>query len=91
MTAHCERSQALSHPGRPSLPPAASAIAATAPKDSQKPGEETDIGSNTATSPSARPRTVGVGQRRRLHNAAATTASMSTVRCAGTAKPDRSA
>ncbi len=59
----------------------------TAPNDSQKPGASTAHGSITSTANNAALSTTDAELRRPLHNATATTASMYTVRCAGTAKP----
>ncbi|MNY42101.1 hypothetical protein D3C86_1769610 [compost metagenome] len=66
---------------------AARKIAATAPKDSQKPGDITAHGSIITATPAAHASTTDAGGARPLHNASAATASMLTVRIAGTCIP----
>jgi len=81
VTAHCVRA-ATSSPARqprvrsPSRPLQAYRMAATAPKDSQKPGHSMAQGSSSTTMPSARHRTCELDAMRPHHSAAATTASM---------------
>ncbi|MNT12794.1 hypothetical protein D3C72_1477380 [compost metagenome] len=96
VTAHCVRAPAAStdrrrcqrpsveasRPGR-----AAKKITATAPKDSQKPGNITAHGSSSNAASAAHASTTEAGGARALHTAMAATQSMATVRSAGTCMP----
>ena len=62
-------------------------MAATAPKDSQNPTDSTAQGSSDTTASAASPSTRDGVVWRSAATAAATTASITSVRCAGTAKP----
>jgi hypothetical protein len=62
-------------------------MAATAPKESQKPAEVTAHGSRSSTISSAAASTTEALAGTPLHSASATTHTMYSVRCAGTAKP----
>src|SRR5450830_149775 len=96
VTAYCVRpairTSRLKFCARPSAngcnrPPAAKIITATAPNDSQKPGDSTAQGSRETTNTSASDSTVEKLLRRPVHSASATTSCIYIVRCEGTPNP----
>src|SRR5262245_24540168 len=88
--AHWMRTQSASQPARRSRPVPTYKIRATAPKDSQKPADWIAQGSMATTANRAAARNQAADVALPLINAIATTASISTVRWAGTPKPDNS-
>jgi hypothetical protein len=93
---HCSRSMERNRAPAliPRALPAIGSVAnstATATKLSQKPGCSSAHGSSARTTAQASSHTCGHGQRRPDRRKSATTASMHTVRCAGTPQPLKSA
>ena len=88
---HCTRAHMRTIPSFPVRLRATDRIAATAPKESQKPADVTASGSSVSTNISATPSIAAAGQRQPLHTDAAMTASMQIARCVGIAKPARAA
>ena len=96
VTTHCSRSKAFNRPLTPVAPaPAAPESVAkstpTATKLSQKPACSQAHGSNASTSAQASSHVSHHGQRTPTSRSAASVASISTVRCAGTPQPLNSA
>jgi len=85
VTTHCACAASRSQFSRATRPLPAYTNKATAPNDSQKPGASTAHGSSTSTASSAQHSTSDIETTRPDHKAAAITASMYSVRCAGTA------
>ena len=91
VTASCTRAQAENQCVWPTRPLHSYMIAPTAPYESQNPADNTAHGSMSTTISNAAASTTDGASTNPIHKAHAITHNMYTVRCAGTAKPARSA
>src|SRR5690348_13664681 len=87
VTAHCTCAQLRHHGCGVNRPKVTYMITATAPNESQKPGASTHMGSTITVISTASASTCAGHAARPSSSASATTPSMYTVRCAGTANP----